>query len=289
MDSTRTLVASALAIAVVAPALPAQSFEGTVHYRQISVSDNGVRNLLGTDPQSRDAVDPQELFAVPIEKVLDLKETSEDDIDVQDVTFQMKGTKLRVESPQGYAIMDIKTGITWLVSPQSKSYIEFTTEDMKAAQKQAEAMREEAMKNLPEDARKKIQEQEKASAASPDVRELGRSGTVNGLKAAAYELKKTNEVSIGWVTQEHKDLTDAFRAFAEWSKQFSAEQDRSDNAEMTLTKYGLPVRTQTLDQTSGGYDVTDMLSVDAHPVAEDLFQIPDGYTKQTLPGLPGGS
>lgn len=288
MKSIHTLVASALALVVVAPALRAQNFEGTVHYRQISVTENGVLNLLGADPQSREALDPQQLFAVPIDKVLDLKKTSEDDVDVQDITFQMKGTKLRVESPQGYAIMDIKTGITWLVSPQSKSYIEFTTEDMKAAQKQAQAMREQAMKSLPEAQRKKVEE-EQASAAKADIQELDRSQTVNGMKATAYEFKKPHEISVGWVTQEHNDLTDAFRAFAEWSKQFGEEQDQGEDAEMALTKYGLPVRTQTLYQDSGGYDVTDMLSVESHPVSEEVFKLPEGYTKQTLPGLPGGN
>lgn len=255
-----------------AAGLDAQGFEGTVTQRSISVTSQGIQTLLG---DVGDEVDMDALFAIPLERVLALAERGEHLARVETSEIRIKGSSLRAgmgEDGQGYVILDTEEGAMRMVDPAERMYVEMSAE-------QLEAMHAGMGAAVPGD---------EESEADIAVRRLGESRTVAGRRVDGYEVVESGVVTRAWIASGDEPLGRVMAAITEWSARMDGEE--ADGADARLLELGTPLLTQTYDGGWGGgeYHVEETLSITQEPLADDLFEVPAGYTRQSMFGTGGG-
>jgi len=266
----------------------AADFEGTIKLRALSVDTKQLSSLVG----EQSTTDAAKLFAIPMDKLLALKGQANSSLQVLEPTIAIKGAKVRADGVgrehDQYVLMDLDKKTTWLVMPKDKKYFEWSAADVQALNTKMEAMQKELesrLATLPPEQRKQVEAMMKGmpggSGAAPkvDLRPLGTTETINGMSATAFEVRNGGEQSVGWVTQEHKDLMQAFKALQESQEKMTPGHHGQKSDRLLLAERGLPVRVQTLD--GGQYRVEDVLDVKKQAVPADLFTIPAGFEKTT--------
>lgn len=246
-----------LAIGTAAPAA-AQDFEGTVKFRTLTVESDGLYEALGDAAYDDDGITAKEVLDIPMERVEQLAE-------IQDMTYWIKGRKLRIDGPEYFAVMDMDERVMRTFQPSQKIYMEISLA-------QLEQMGQ-GMDDLAD---------AEAESSEAEVRSLGDTRTINGMKATGYEVRAGGELSRGWVTEEHGALIESIRRIMELAA--VGEEEDDDDALSLLAEYGLPILVQTYDGYET-YDIEEILTVEAGTVSDDLFDIPAGYTKRTFPGM----
>lgn len=233
------------ALLVVLPSvLLAQTFEGKLRWRTVSLS-------LETD--EGDAL-PESLFDVAVAAVMQREgaEVDEDSILIKGTVLRMDGG---VESRGTYSLWDIARDVVWVVEPGERAYMEVPVES------------------------------ERGGPPAPDpalkVRALGQTRTINGMRAAGYEVRGEEFVIRAWMTQDHPGLTWAFRRAA---RREPGETDPRDAAQALLSRYGFPVLIQVL--SPGSLELEEAVSIQRATLGEELFRVPAGFKKRTIPGGP---
>ena len=133
MKLCRTFTIGALLAICALPRLaPAQSFEGKITQRQITVSGYALSQLLGSD-EDEDEVEPtaEAVFQIPLERVLAMADRlGGDAVEVENLEFFITTDKMRIESGStmmpGYMLMDFESGAFQMVIPFQKMYLEIT-------------------------------------------------------------------------------------------------------------------------------------------------------------------
>jgi hypothetical protein len=221
------------------------------------------------------SIDPEKVFAIPLERILSLAGSMGDEVAVDQLTFSIKGSKMRMdgdfdEEMPGYTLLDFGAGTFQLVRPSEKIYIEWTNEDF-----------EELQAMMPE-----MEEEETASNAQ--LRALGQTKEINGMRCSAYEIKLEDATTIAWVTEELKDLVAAFSEFETRMKGMGMfdEEDEGSETFFLVAEHGFPVMEQTLTTYGmfGGaeYDVQEVVAVDRKPLAAGLFTVPSDYERKSF-------
>jgi hypothetical protein len=105
---------------------------------------------------------------------------------------------------------------------------------------------------------------------------------VNGIKTTGYEVRGPDLVVRAWMTQEYPGLTWTFRAAA--AQDDSDDDDPEVAAHAALAPYGFPVLLITL--TPGSLEIEETVAIEQATLGAELFQIPAGYAKRTMPGGP---
>ena len=107
--------------------------------------------------------------------------------------------------------------------PAEKRYIEWSEADAKAMGEkmaQVEKMMKERMATLPPEQRAQVEAMLKnikppsdrtRRAPKVDLKPLGKTQTVNGMQASAYEVKTGDATLVGWVTQDQPELAKTLR------------------------------------------------------------------------------
>jgi Domain of unknown function (DUF4412) len=284
------VVTAVLGCSLLAPAVvSADGFEGTLKMRTLTVPVDQLKGL------TRGSADTEKVYAVPMEKVLALPGAK-----THDASIQVKGSKLRADTgghdPDSYVIMDVDQGTTWMVMPARKQYIEWTKADIKELTDKMASMQkqlQERMASLPPEQRKQMEVMMKnlpgapgSTPPKPQVRALGKTQTINGMSATAYEIRSGGETAIGWVTQDHPDVQRAFESLrAGEEKMMSRTAGHSIQA--ALGEKGLPVRVQKVD--GNDYHVEELVGIESSPMAADLFAVPAGFQKTTPQQMSGGA
>lgn len=251
----------------------AQDFEGTVTIQQVTADEAGVRKLLGSSGDQE--IEPDALFAVPVDRLLDLAGRMDQDITIERLIYSIKGATIRVDgvgegAEESYALMDYGTGTLRLVQPLEKIYIEWGKEGL------------EAMRSLfppPE-------ENEEAHADAT-VRSLGEKRVINGMACEAYRVEWDGVVAQAWTTRALGDLAEAFKQFEERMAVLEVIDPEADEPEIItlLADKGFPVLEQTLVRgrfEGPQYEVSEIVSVERRRLSSDLFEIPDGYEKRGI-------
>jgi hypothetical protein len=181
-----------------------------------------------------------------------------EDAEIDEATMRIKGRMLRFDNNDGgggYGLMDFTRHTMTMVDPASRIYIEFPLPAGEGAA---------------------------AGRAGPAVvKPLGRPRVLNGVNVKAYEIRREDEVIRAWMTQDFPGLTGSFRMMTERT----ADRDDPDDAAMTeLMRHGFPVLLITLTDRSVRYE--EMVSIERSPLGAELFTVPAGFTRQTLPGGP---
>lgn len=249
----------------------AQGFEGLIRTRTISVQPSALERLGATTPEH--------VFALPIERILALQSTPDEDAGVQ-VTVEeegilsIKGSMIRmkrtdVSDTTWYWIIDLERG-TWLaVQPSRRRYAELAASDEPAEEPPSTPGR--------------------ADRAVEGARPLGATRTFIGVRATGYEVRSEFEIARGWMSTQ-QDLAALARAFQKLGAMWEEpdDPDQGPDAEEILLAHGFPMLTQTLeveDGQLGGYQIEETVSVERKPMPASLFAVPAGYRKVSLEEL----
>lgn len=282
----RLRAAVGAALIVMAPAA-VPGFEGTLKLRTVSVDRDQLGKVTGGK-----APDAEQTLALMPDKLLAAKDAG---AQVRESTVYVSGTKVRMDTPleknrEGYAIIDTEKNTTWFVVPGEKRYIEWSEADAKAMSEkmvQVEKMMKERMGSLPPEQRAQVEAMLKnmkggADAAAPkvEIKSIGKTQTVNGMQASAYEVKTGDETMVGWVTQDQPELSKTLRSVQERMEKMTPPSMRGrQSARTSLGEKGFPVMVQTIDP--GHYRVEEVVAVEKKAVPADLFSVPKDFAKTT--------
>ena len=212
----------------------AQEFEGVVRQRTISVSLDALADA-GFE------LSPA-LFDISIEEILALRGRLEANgfMTVREDEILIKGRRMRQDASDeegpGYATIDLDAGVTRMARPEEGMYIEMTRADME----QIPSFGDEF------------------GNARPEIIETGRTRTINGMSATAFDVVSDEGESRIWVSDDDPELTRSFQEFVEQLSEMSME-DATDPQVMVL-EYGVPVLVQALDYDM--YNIEEVLSVE---------------------------
>lgn len=270
-DKLFLILAAATMLAGAPAGAGAQSFEGVIRTRTISVTPYALERLGATTPE--------QVFALPIERILSLKPAPDDyaatEVTVEEeATVLIKGLKVRSElmgshtsDTAWYSIVDLESGAWRAVQPSQRRYADLASGDGPADRQ-------------PPSAR---------AAPANRARPLGVTRTVAGMQATGYEVRSEFEITRGWVTAQ-QDLARLARAFqkleAMWEE--SVDADQEPDADELLLVHGFPLLTQTLDVQDdqlGAYKIEETVSVERKAMPASLFAVPAGYRKVTIEEL----
>ena len=284
MRSLRAQIATLLlGCGLVAPTVGwADGFEGTLKFRTISVPVDQLTGLTAGG-----STDAEKVYAIPIDKLLAVP-----GVKPRETSIQVKGSKVRANTggrdPDGYVIMDVDQGTSWMVMPGQKKYIEWTKADMKALTEKMAGMQkqmQERMAGMPPEQRKQMEAMMKSLPSAPgstppkpQVRALGKTQTINGMPTSAYEVRIGDESAVGWVTRDQKDLQRTFKNLREGEEKMMSHSP-GKGIQAALADNGLPVRVQKVDQNE--YRIEELVDVQRTPMGADLFAVPVGFEKTT--------
>ena len=285
MSRMRAALCAGLLLTAPAAAL---GFEGTLKLRTVSVARDHLGKVTGG--KTPDAA--QTLTIMP-DALLAAKDAG---AQARESMVYVSGSKVRMDTPlepgkDGYAIIDTDKNTTWFVVPSEKRYIEWTEADAKAMSEklaQVEKMMKERMASLPPDQRAQVEamlkslkgagEGDSGPKAAPAP--TGKTQTVNGMAAVAYEVKTRDETIVGLVTQEQPDLSKMLRAVQERMEKMTPPAMRGrQSARTSLSQKGFPVMVQTLDPDH--YRVEEVVTVEQKAVPADMFTVPQEFAKTT--------
>jgi hypothetical protein len=273
MRLLRILAAGAMVLAVTLPGTArAQDFEGVIKQRTITVAEEALYELLAAGEEEPEEIGPEAVFEIPIERIVALSGT--DAVEVEELSYYMKGDQIRIDDAGGgfggYALMDFESGAFRLVQPERQMYLEITKADIEELQTRYGDM------GMDEGERSDVQ-----------VRALGVSKEINGMTCSAYEILTDGEVTQAWVTEELKDLVDAFSSFMDRMEALGMDEEDSEDVEVMelIKEHGFPVMEQTFrEYGSWGaeYEIKEIMSVERKSVQEELFAVPADYEKKSM-------
>lgn len=280
----------------------AQTFEGVIKQRSLDLQDEALNDLVYAGSDDEPEFDGQadwfryaaaRLFKVPLDEL--------PGGDAEALTVHIRGPLVRYDqgSGPGYVITDLSTGTTRLVDPSTRSYVEITAEDARAAAGAAQAAArkaEEMMGSIGLDPANADDEDTDRVDFPPKTRALGLTQTVNGFSAAAYEAEAGRGIGRGWCAEGQQGVREALQHLGDQVSAFGGNEDAPSDAdgpvlEDLICKTGLPVRTQILRLGPAGglaYSVTEILSVERTPQSDDVFKVPAGFTKKSMRDIWGG-
>ena len=308
--SPRTLCVGLLAGAflLLPAAALAQGFEGVVKQRTLELEGEAIWRVFdqlgGQEDEEYDESDEEwteederrqlqeqvdKLLALPLDELLAMVRPEDAELGYStfnESTFYMKGPMLRVEMGGetggfGYFLVNANETAVTLVNPGEKYYVKWSPDDMDAML---------ADMGLDPNAMEAAAEPSEA----PRIRSLGTTREINGVRAEAYRVEEEGAVTIGWVTGEYGELRASMKKIAERLEKMSPEDESDSAAEDLLWEKGVPVLIQTVDWSDGlgglsvgGYEVTEVVSVERKSLAADVFKVPAGYTEKSLAELYG--
>jgi len=273
MRLPRYLSTAALLAALALPRLAwAQGFEGTIESRAASLDQEALMYLLGPAGEGEE-FDATGIFDLSIAEIIQAAPEL-GDVEIEALIYHFKGTVMRVdggieEEMPGYAILDFGAGSFSLVNPAERLVLEMTREDF------------EQMKEI-------LGEEEMAEPrTAPQVRPLGRTKQISGMRCVAFEIRSEEETIIAWVTKDLSDLVEVFRELESRMRSMGmfAEDDEGTEVFMPLADHGFPVVQQTLTRYPWGeysYDISAVISVERRRLADDMFAIPEGYERRSI-------
>ena len=296
MFCRRILSVAAAGLFVLPLPVLAQTFEGVIKQRSLDLQDESLYDLVYAGADDEPEFDGQaDWFRYVAAKLFDVPIDELPGEDAAEITVHIRGHMLRYDQGfgPGYVITDLSTGTTRLVDPSSRSYVEITAEDTKAAAGAAEAaarQAEEMMGSMGLDPANPDAADEEGVHFAPKTQALGLTETVNGFSATAYAAEAGSEIGRGWCTESQQGVREALEHLGDQVSSFGGEEDAPSDSdgpvvEDLICKTGLPVRTQILRFGEWGglaYSVTEILSVERTPQSDDVFAVPAGFTKKSM-------
>ncbi len=280
----RSIILAVAVAATLTHAAHGADFEGEVSVRLIHVSLGRLVTMLGAG-----ATQPQKVFEVPVERFAAMKDQPDSGVDVQDLTFLVRGAKVRINNfaprePNTFVLSDTAKGTLSVIRPTEKSYAELSTAKLEAdSRTAAEAFLSQQLDTL--SAEKRAQAEQflkhgKDGAASavpaPVVKPLGKTLTIAGMQASGYEIKSSEENAIGWVAKDSNNVAPLFKFFQRFEKSLRNNPLQPAAAVVVIADYGIPLRTQVL--SASDYLIREVVAIKPKKVEAGLFEVPKGLT-----------
>ncbi len=193
-----------------------------------------------------------------------------------DMTAYYTEEKLRMEDPQGkITIIRLDKGLMWSIDPEAKTYTEQSVEDMA---KQLEGLPEEMME-VELDVEKTG---EKEKIGKYDCTKFILTMTMMGTPVTT-EVWATTDIQIDPVMLKFaENANKAFEKVPMLQRTFGMFKEVFD-------ANSFPVKTVTETDMFGMKTKNSMMlkSISSEKFADSLFEIPEGYKKQTMRGFGG--
>lgn len=194
-----------------------------------------------------------------------------EDAKVEESTLRIKNNVIHMEnqdaSQKGFALLDFGRRVMVMVDSAQRMYLEFPLMGPPPMQGSgAPPLASRTPRN-----------------AGPTPRPLG-SRTINGIAVNGYEVQSEDLLVRAWMTQAYPGLTWTFRSAAAMPGNDSG--DPEDDATAALARYGYPILMFTL--TPSSLRVEETRGVVRGALSADLFRVPAGFMKQSMPAMPGG-
>ena len=290
-----------LATVLVLPGLAfPQDFEGVIRERTLELYDQDLYDLLWADAEDEPEFDTEtewfryaaeSLFQIPMERIL-----ANASGDVAEITMWVKGNKIRFDDSQAesggaYTVFDIDTKTTTMVVPGTRSYFQFTSEEVEAATREmmeSMGIDPDEVADMEDYEFEYGDDMEGGINLESILRPLNRTEEVNGLQASVFQAEAGQEIGLGWCAQDITGIRSAMTKMAAQLDQFGDDEESGGgpSAEDLLCEDALPVRVQVLifDEMVGGlrFSMDETLSVERTSVDDGLFVIPEGYTRTPL-------
>lgn len=184
-----------------------------------------------------------------------------EDVKVEESAMQVKNNVMRFDNKDGeagYALLDFTRHVIVMVMADQRMYME-----------------------LPLGEGGGPTPQQRTPQGTSVVRALGQTKRINGINATGYEVRGPDLIVRGWMTQDFPGLTGTLRAGAAQM----GEHDPNDPEEVAMSQLmtkGFPVLVITL--TDRTIKVEETLSIERTALSADMFKVPAGFTKQSIPG-----
>jgi uncharacterized tellurite resistance protein B-like protein len=281
--------------------IQAQDFEGVIQERTISIEDMALDDLINQlmeEMYADEEMDEEEewteeaemeemrkvvgqIFSIPMDRLMAMAQSG--DAELMDMTLYIKASKMRADmkqegSPFSYMISDVNSGVVIMVNEPGRYYVKWDAGEM-----------QEQLKSLGID---QMAQDDMEPAERPQLREVGETMDISGMRCTAYEVMHDDVFARAWVTAEHKALQKTITALTEsFATMLGEEEDSDFDAFELFWEKGMPVRTQRISGMMTGftsYEVQDIISVESKSLSSDMFEIPAGYTEKSLQDLWGG-
>ena len=251
------------AMAIAAPTPAFAQFEGTIKFREISVT----RNALGEQGFDMSSA----IFDVPTERLLALRDNlvPNGDMTIVETAIYIKGNLIRTDVTEGeepgYATVDLASGTMRMFNPDEKSYMEMTKEDMERMRAMGGGM--------------------PMTSGELEVTATGITRTINGMTCTAYDVATDEGTTRVWVSKDNPELEESYKRFSERMQMMNMGDEVDE--EYLVAKHGFPVLTQRL--TYSMYEINEVMSVERKAVSNDLFEPPAGWRKMTMADMMRGN
>ena len=293
--------------------LGGQSFEGTVRQRIITVEGEALFEVLyGGEEEEPEFESEAEWLRYTANRLFQLPAArftsgAYEGVEVQEITLQIKGTKVRLDggSPtEGYMIYDVGAGQVWMVNPAGRYYVSYSMEEVEAVAGAAAAEAEEAMAAMGIDVEEmrrqaaeyeggELEEDYGMEGVAPTVKSLGRTETVNGFQASAFEAMAGDQVGLGWCAEDLHEVEATMKKLGTMAGAMEEEEASGEDEVAVadlLCEEAVPVRVQAYSPSmgmSGMYTIDEVLSIQEERLSDELFEPPEGFEKRSLAELWG--
>lgn len=272
MRKITTYAALLLAAPLLAAPVAAQDFEGTMRQVDVGLGVDALRSIAGsTDVDAILALDP--------ERVLEAVHSGEvEATQIQRSTVLIDGplTRMQAEGEAGYTIFDARDGVGYVVDPDERVVLVIDPEELAAL----------------------AEEDGESSASEPPTAERIGTATIRGYRTTGYRVDLDDRILLAWLSPDLAEQIGSLSdALVELGNAMLAAS-RGDGG-MTwpeqLASAGAAVRSVSLDTdmlASGGggmmaqmmpaYSITEFYGVEAGPVDDARFALPDDYERQSM-------
>ncbi len=179
----------------------------------------------------------------------------------------IKGNKVRMntvmeKNPMGtvYTILRGDKGVVWTVIDAMKMYMEMS------------------LKSADEIAQKSQQDESNVT-----VKKTGKTQTILGYQCDEILITSDDMTATFWGTKELASLVETMKTM---NSQNTKAQPKWGKEIAAMKVY--PLKYHVEDKKMGTTEF-EVLSVEKKPVADSMFEVHEGYTKQAMPGMPSQS
>lgn len=265
--------------------------------RNISFEQDQLMTLIGEDNFS-DTPDGKTLakllIDMPLNDMLSKLKNEYQLPEMMETTIYISGNNLRVDVNEEGAkssqfIMGDKKAV-YHVMWDKKQYIEMTYEDIQNMQKQATAMTNQYMKNMPPEIQAQIEAQmgqSKKDKSQSKISKTGRKQAINNFPCEEYHVEKASELRQLWVTGKFPELRKSMEEMFTLLSGFGPQDDDDNDMEIWEKIPGSwPVLTKDINfnnmYMSISMDVDETISVERKNIAADMFIIPGDFKKVSM-------
>lgn len=210
--------------------------------------------------------------------------------------YYMPGKMKMVEGKEGqFVIIRLDQELMIMGDPARKAYYQMTFGEMEQMMEGANAIMDsqmEAMRQqlaaLPEEQRKMAEQmmgsQMKPKEPEVEVEKTGETKTVSGYSCTKYVVKEDGAtVSSVWASNSIPEFAVMKKDMEEFAKRMAAMSRASSKKKASLTEGvdGFPMLTESVDGSR-----TEVTNIEAAEVPASEFEVPQGYSREEMPGMP---